>query len=29
MVYGVEVVLPTKLQYGSPRFQAYQLAEAV
>jgi hypothetical protein len=25
MVYGAEVVLPTKLQYGSPRVRAYQL----
>jgi hypothetical protein len=24
MVYGAEVVLPTELQYGSPRVQAYQ-----
>jgi hypothetical protein len=24
MVYGVEAVLPTDLQYGSPRFWAYQ-----
>jgi hypothetical protein len=28
MVYGSEVVLPTELQYGSPRVQAYQLDEA-
>jgi hypothetical protein len=25
MVYGADVVLPTNLQYGSPRIQAYQL----
>jgi hypothetical protein len=25
MVYGVEAVLPTDLQYGSPRIWAYQL----
>jgi hypothetical protein len=25
MVYGAEAVLPTDLQYGSPRIQAYQL----
>jgi hypothetical protein len=24
MVYGAEAVLPTDLQYGSPRIQAYQ-----
>jgi hypothetical protein len=24
MVYGAEVVLPTDLQYGSPRVWAYQ-----
>jgi hypothetical protein len=24
MVYGAEVVLPTDLQYGSPRVRAYQ-----
>jgi hypothetical protein len=24
MVYGAEAMLPTKLQYGSPRVQAYQ-----
>jgi hypothetical protein len=24
MVYGAEVMLPTDLQYGSPRFWAYQ-----
>jgi hypothetical protein len=24
MVYGVEVVLPTDLQYGSSRFRTYQ-----
>jgi hypothetical protein len=24
MVYGAEVVLPTDLQYGSPRVQTYQ-----
>jgi hypothetical protein len=24
MVYGAEAVLPTDLQYGSPRVQAYQ-----
>jgi hypothetical protein len=29
MVYGSEVVLPTKLQYGSPRVQAYQLVEVM
>jgi hypothetical protein len=29
MVYGAEVVLPTKLQYGSPRVQAYQPDEVV
>jgi hypothetical protein len=28
MVYGVEDVLPTELQYGSPRFQVYQLFKA-
>jgi hypothetical protein len=28
MVYDSEVVLPSKLQYGSPRVQAYQLDEA-
>jgi hypothetical protein len=25
MVYGVEAILPTDLQYGSPRVRAYQL----
>jgi hypothetical protein len=25
MVYGAEVMLPTKMQYGSPRVRAYQL----
>jgi hypothetical protein len=25
MVYGAEVILPTDLQYGSPRVWAYQL----
>jgi hypothetical protein len=24
MVYGADAVLPTKLQYGSPRVRAYQ-----
>jgi hypothetical protein len=24
MVYGAKAMLPTKLQYGSPRFWAYQ-----
>jgi hypothetical protein len=28
MMYRLEVVLPTELQYGSPRVQAYQLVEA-
>jgi hypothetical protein len=28
MVYGSEVVLPTKLQYGSLRVQAYEPIEA-
>jgi hypothetical protein len=28
MVYGAEVVLPTELQYGSPRVQAYQPIQA-
>jgi hypothetical protein len=28
MVYGAEAVLPTDLQYGSPRVQAYELATA-
>jgi hypothetical protein len=28
MIYGVEAVLPTDLQYGSPRVQAYQLDAA-
>jgi hypothetical protein len=28
MVYGSEAVLPTKLEYISPRVQAYQLVEA-
>jgi hypothetical protein len=28
MVYGSEVVLPIKLQYGSPMVQAYQSVEA-
>jgi hypothetical protein len=28
MVYGSEVVLPIKLQYGSPKVQAYQSVEA-
>jgi hypothetical protein len=28
MVYGSEVVLPIKLQYGSPKVQAYQSAKA-
>jgi hypothetical protein len=28
MVYGSEAVLPTELQYESPRVQAYQLDEA-
>jgi hypothetical protein len=28
MVYDSEVVLPSKLQYGSPRVQAYQPDEA-
>jgi hypothetical protein len=27
-VYGAKVVLPTKLQYGSPRVQAFQPIEA-
>jgi hypothetical protein len=31
MVYGAEVVVPTELQYGSPRIRAYQpdMAEEV
>jgi hypothetical protein len=29
VVYGAEVVLPTKLQYGSPKVQAYQPNEVV
>jgi hypothetical protein len=28
MVYGAAAVLPTELQYGSPRIQAYQPAKA-
>jgi hypothetical protein len=28
MVYGAEAVLPTDLQYGSPRVRAYQLDTA-
>jgi hypothetical protein len=28
MVYGLEAVLPTKLEYISSRVQAYQLVEA-
>jgi hypothetical protein len=28
MVYGSEDVLPSELQYGPPRVQAYQLVEA-
>jgi hypothetical protein len=28
MVYGTKVMLPTELQYGSPRVQAYQPIEA-
>jgi hypothetical protein len=28
MVYGEEVMLPTELQYRSPRVQAYQSVEA-
>jgi hypothetical protein len=28
MVYGSEAILPTELQYGSPRVQAYQPIEA-
>jgi hypothetical protein len=28
MVYGLEVVLPSKLQYGSPKVQAYQPVKA-
>jgi hypothetical protein len=28
MVYGTEAVLPTELQYGSPRVWAYQPDEA-
>jgi hypothetical protein len=28
MVYGAEAMLPTELQYGSPRVQAYQPVEA-
>jgi hypothetical protein len=27
MIYGVEAVLPTELQYGYPRVQAYQSVE--
>jgi hypothetical protein len=27
MVYGAVAMLPTKLQYGSPRVQAYQPVE--
>jgi hypothetical protein len=27
MAYGVEVMLPTELQYRSPRVQAYQPIE--
>jgi hypothetical protein len=28
MMYGSEVVLPSELQYGSPRVQDYQSVEA-
>jgi hypothetical protein len=29
MAYGAKVVLPTDLQYGTPRVQAYQLGMVV
>jgi hypothetical protein len=27
MMYGSEVILPSELQYGSPKVQGYQLVE--
>jgi hypothetical protein len=28
MVYGAEAILPTNLDYGAPRFMAYDVAKA-